>query len=127
MARATKSTGDAHREGASDVHPMKCAIASIPRQEVEGSREGVLASLECLGVRGLLTFASRLPHSVLMPTLSAFARIAKSLDKRHSNAARPGVETRASNPPQRPRRPPPHSCPTRLHPSCYADLDAKPR
>jgi lauroyl/myristoyl acyltransferase len=56
--------------------------------EALGKRNGTGAWLEYALGRTLLELASRVPRAVLDPLISALARVAKTVDREHSNAAR---------------------------------------
>lgn len=60
----------------------------VPRLEVVGTRDGFLAELECLLARGALGGLARLPRATRETVVSALARLAKTFDRGHSEAAR---------------------------------------
>jgi KDO2-lipid IV(A) lauroyltransferase len=60
----------------------------VPQQEVLGTRNGPLAWLEYLSARAVLGGLARLPDGPRAALVAGLARLAKALDRRHSDAAR---------------------------------------
>jgi KDO2-lipid IV(A) lauroyltransferase len=60
----------------------------VPRQAVLGSRGGPLAWAESVAVRGLLALLTRLPDGPREAFVAGAARVARALDRSHSDAAR---------------------------------------
>jgi KDO2-lipid IV(A) lauroyltransferase len=60
----------------------------VPWIPVEGTRGGMLAWLEYIAMRSATRCAARLPEFLLTPLIGGFARLAKLVDRRHSQAAR---------------------------------------
>jgi len=60
----------------------------VPWQPVEGERDGLVAQLEALAVRGLVGGISRLPNGLRSALLGGGARLARRFDRRHTDAAR---------------------------------------
>jgi len=65
----------------------------IDWEPVEGDRGGPIAHLETLFVRGTLAAIARLPWGAQHALVRAFARLAKAVDRRHTNQARGFIET----------------------------------
>jgi len=65
----------------------------VPRQEALGTRGGALAWLEYMAGRGALGALSRAPEAPREAFVGAFARMARRLDRSHSDAARDFLRT----------------------------------
>lgn len=60
----------------------------VPRTAVLGTRDGLVAQVESALLLGLLAALARLPHWAQRRMVDATARVARRLDRRHSDAAR---------------------------------------
>lgn len=60
----------------------------IPRAEVAGDRGGALAWIEYAALRTALELGSRLPRGAQNGLVHALARVARSVDRRHTRSAR---------------------------------------
>ena len=60
----------------------------VPWQPLEGSDDGLLRHVELAALRGALALVSRMPESWYDPILGGAARLAKAVDRRHTEAAR---------------------------------------
>jgi len=60
----------------------------VPPQDVLGSRDGVLAHVEDFLANAALSGLARMPEAVWSPLVSGIARLARRVDRRHSDAAR---------------------------------------
>ena len=67
---------------------MADALTSVSEVELLGKDNGPVAWMQYAAVRGILGGISRMPRGLQTLYVSALARLARSLDKRHSNAAR---------------------------------------
>ncbi len=65
----------------------------VPRQEALGTRGGAMAWLEYVAGRGALGALSRLPEAPREAFVGAFARLARRVDRSHSDAARDFLRT----------------------------------
>lgn len=65
----------------------------VPRQEVLGTRDGVLARLESALAIGAIGALARLPFGARDALVGGLARIAKAIDRSHSAAARSFLST----------------------------------
>lgn len=64
----------------------------VPWEPVEGDRNGPLQELSTASLRALLAGVSRLPWGAQQTCVRGLARLAKALDRRHSDAGRRFVE-----------------------------------
>jgi KDO2-lipid IV(A) lauroyltransferase len=60
----------------------------VPRSDVHGTRGGLGARIECLAMLAIVGGAGRLPFALRRRIVSALARVARSVDRKHSDAAR---------------------------------------
>lgn len=93
MADATHATGHAGGELASLLPAGLRQDWPVPRQEVLGTRDGVLARLESALAIGAIGALARLPYGARDTLVGGLARIAKSIDRSHTAAARDFLAT----------------------------------
>lgn len=65
----------------------------VPRQEVLGTRDGVVARLESVGARAILSALDALPPYLRARALGGLARTGKFFDRSHTRAARDFLST----------------------------------
>jgi lauroyl/myristoyl acyltransferase len=65
----------------------------VPWEPVEGDRNGALQQLSTAALRALVACVARLPWGAQQSVVAGVARLAKAVDRRHSDAGRRFVET----------------------------------
>jgi KDO2-lipid IV(A) lauroyltransferase len=95
-ATRSSASGVDDEDGAQDQEPPFPSLLPkelsqtwpSPRRAVLGERGGPLAWIEYAAVRAFLGGVARIPRSIQTPILAVVARLAKAIDRRHSEAAR---------------------------------------
>lgn len=94
--RSTLASGADDEDGPADEEPPFLSVLPkelsarwpSPRRAVLGENGGPLAWIEYVAARAFLGGVARIPRAVQTPILSVFARLAKAVDRRRSEAAR---------------------------------------
>jgi KDO2-lipid IV(A) lauroyltransferase len=82
------STRDALAERSSALPPGLRTEGPVPRIDVLGTRDGFAARLECWMALALIGGVGRLPMSLRSALVSVLSRAARTLDRKHTTAAR---------------------------------------
>jgi hypothetical protein len=94
--RSTLASGAEDEDGPADEEPPFASVLPVelsptwpsPRRAVLGENGGPIAWIEYVAARAFLGGVARIPRAIQSPFLSVFARLAKAVDRRRSEAAR---------------------------------------